>query len=355
MINYGPMIASINLNLTTENDRSYKTTEQANRAIIELNGRFIGKKPIVVMSHIKKEQRRMHKQTMKDAIGPPQGQGLGPGQSNPNYQYHQQQGYNSQSHDSSYGSSSNDSYGGGGMRGLPHRRPGYDGRDPSFNRPVIGAEYEPHHANNQDAEYLNQVRKHQQELQTQESIREEYRMRNRQAERRVPPQIQSQFQNLSPRSPLLLSPQLHSPSFRGPMASPGGGNPAGGFHRLPLDNQSRALSLQQTGPQNQMLRSREYEYPLHNMRSQSMNGFPSLNSSLSNDRHPPLMLDPEFEPSMRLLSMQSNDMISPTNSSNNGSLRLNFPHSQPDSRRPSQLGELELVLKPLPLRCSCGA
>lgn len=280
----------------------------------------------------------MHKQTMKDAIGPPAGQGLGPGQTNPNYPYHQQQSYNSQSHDSSYGS--NDSY--GGMRGVQHRRPGYDGRDPSFNRPVIGAEYEPHHTNNQDAEYLNQVRKHQQELQAQESIREEYRMRNRQAERRLSPQAQGQFQNLSPRSPLLLSPQLHSSSFRGPMASPSGSNPAGGFHRLPQDNQARAL--QQIGPPNQMLRSREYEYPHQHIRSQSVTGFPSLNSSLSlsNDRHnshPPLMLDPEFEPSMRLLSMQSSDMISPTNSANNAALRLNFPHSQPDSRRGSQLGE----------------
>jgi hypothetical protein len=43
--------------------------EQAKRAIVELNGRFIGKKPIVVMLHIKKEQRRVQKQEMKETLG----------------------------------------------------------------------------------------------------------------------------------------------------------------------------------------------------------------------------------------------------------------------------------------------
>jgi hypothetical protein len=38
--------------------RSYRTPEQAQRAITELGGRYIGKKAIVVMLHVKKEDRR---------------------------------------------------------------------------------------------------------------------------------------------------------------------------------------------------------------------------------------------------------------------------------------------------------
>jgi hypothetical protein len=45
--------------------RSFRTADQAKRAIIELNGRFIGKKPIVVMLHIKKEQRRLQKHLLQ--------------------------------------------------------------------------------------------------------------------------------------------------------------------------------------------------------------------------------------------------------------------------------------------------
>jgi hypothetical protein len=51
-------------------NRSYRSADQAKRAIVELNGRFIGKKPIVVMLHIKKEQRRLQKQLMHETIGP---------------------------------------------------------------------------------------------------------------------------------------------------------------------------------------------------------------------------------------------------------------------------------------------
>lgn len=330
------------------------------------------------MLHIKKEQRRMHKQTMKDAIGPPQQLGHPNGS---NYQYHQQQpqqpgGYPNQPHDQSYGNNNQngESYG-GNMRPNSdqrnHRRPGFEGRDPSFNRPVIGAEYEPSHLHSppmtQDMEYLNQVRKHQQELQTQESIREEYRMRNRQAERRMPIQTQGSFQCLSPRSPQLQSPSLHSPQLHSPqlhsprlhsprMHSPGsfgrlmpgpqpqvgsqgpGLSQVQGFHQGPPD--SRPRPPQQIGIPGQMQqRGRDqYEFSHHAVRPPSVSGFPSLNSSMSQERsstHLPLMLDPELEQSMRLLSVQNNE-IHHQSSNGSQSLRLVFPpHSQSESRRGS--------------------
>jgi RNA recognition motif-containing protein len=40
---------------------TYSSAEQALRAIVELNGKFLGRKPIVVMLHIRKEERRAMK------------------------------------------------------------------------------------------------------------------------------------------------------------------------------------------------------------------------------------------------------------------------------------------------------
>jgi hypothetical protein len=51
-----------------ENSRSYKTSESARIAIAELNGKFIGKKPIVVMLHIRKEQRKQLKKLIPDSL-----------------------------------------------------------------------------------------------------------------------------------------------------------------------------------------------------------------------------------------------------------------------------------------------
>jgi hypothetical protein len=304
------------------------------------------------MLHIKKEQRRMHKQTMKDAIGPPQ-QICHPNGVNFQYQQQQQQqGYN-QSHDTSYGNSIPNGENYGGMRGGPvsqrsHGRPGFEGRDPSFNRPVIGAEYEPSHLHppsSQDMDYLNQMRKHQQELQTQESIREEYRMRNRQAERRMPLTLQGLpqggYQGLSPRSPSHISP-LHSPGFGRQMSGPGsqGSNPGQGFHQIPQDTRPRPPN--QMGLQNQMgpsiHRSRDqYDFPHHTVRPPGGPGFPPLSSSMSSERHlshPTLLLESEFEQSMRLLSLQNNE-IHQQPSSGSQSHRLGFPHSQTETRRGS--------------------
>ena len=298
----------------------------------------------------------MHKQTMKDAIGPPQ-QICHPNGVNFQYQQQQQQqGYNNQSHESSYGNNIPNGDGYGGMRGGPvsqrsHGRPGFDGRDPSFNRPVIGAEYEPSHLHppsSQDMDYLNQMRKHQQELQTQESIREEYRMRNRQAERRMPLTLQGLpqggYQGLSPRSPSHISP-LHSPGFGRQMSGPGpqGSNPNQGFHQIPQDTRPRPPN-QQMGLQNQQIggpslhRSRDqYDFPHHAVRPPGGPGFPPLSSSMSSERHmshPTLLLESEFEQSMRLLSLQNND-IHQQPSSGSQSHRLGFPHSQSESRRGS--------------------
>jgi hypothetical protein len=49
--------------------RSYRTIEQAKKAIEQANGMFIGNKPVVVMLHIKKDQRRMQKLVMKETMG----------------------------------------------------------------------------------------------------------------------------------------------------------------------------------------------------------------------------------------------------------------------------------------------
>ena len=49
--------------------RSYRTIEQAKKAIEHANGMFIGNKPVVVMLHIKKDQRRMQKLVMKETMG----------------------------------------------------------------------------------------------------------------------------------------------------------------------------------------------------------------------------------------------------------------------------------------------
>jgi hypothetical protein len=136
---------------------------------------------------------------------------------------------------------------GSGMRGggFDHRdQRGQFDRDPSYNRPIIGAKYEPIHEGHvaslsgellsllfslslphllshplthslslthspslslADIDYLQQVRKHQQELHAQEHRREEYRMLQRQAERRQVP-----------------------PPGRGPQGPSGGPHPLGG-------------------------------------------------------------------------------------------------------------------------------
>ena len=49
--------------------RSYRTIDQAKKAIEQANGMFIGNKPVVVMLHIKKDQRRMQKLVMKETLG----------------------------------------------------------------------------------------------------------------------------------------------------------------------------------------------------------------------------------------------------------------------------------------------
>jgi hypothetical protein len=143
--------------------RSYKTTEQAKRAITELNGRFIGKKPIIVMLHIKKEQRRIQKQDMKDVNGP-----------GGHYMNHfQPQMY-----------MNNGSYDRGPLYMDDHGQ-GFDPRrhpDSPYGRSMIGGEYESSHGGQVDSisaqiGYLHQVRKHQEELHSQELIRGEYRMR----------------------------------------------------------------------------------------------------------------------------------------------------------------------------------
>lgn len=41
---------------------SYFSYEHAKRAILELNGKFFGRKPIIVMFHIRKEERRLLKE-----------------------------------------------------------------------------------------------------------------------------------------------------------------------------------------------------------------------------------------------------------------------------------------------------
>ena len=40
---------------------SYFTLEHAQRAVEEINGKFLGRKPVIVMFHIRKEERRMMK------------------------------------------------------------------------------------------------------------------------------------------------------------------------------------------------------------------------------------------------------------------------------------------------------
>ena len=69
--------------------RSYRTIEQARRAILEANGIFIGNKPVIVMLHIKKDQRRLQKQVMKDTLG--SGMVPRPGGFSPSLNYRLQQ------------------------------------------------------------------------------------------------------------------------------------------------------------------------------------------------------------------------------------------------------------------------
>lgn len=45
---------------------SYYSPMHAQRAILELNGKFLGRKPIIVMLHIRKEERRMMKRIFQD-------------------------------------------------------------------------------------------------------------------------------------------------------------------------------------------------------------------------------------------------------------------------------------------------
>jgi hypothetical protein len=132
-----------------------------------LNGRFIGKKPIIVMLHIKKEQRRIQKQDMKDVNG-----------SGGHYLNHfQPQMYmNNGSYEPSYDR---------GPAYMDDRGQGFDPRrhpEGPYGRSMIGGEYESSHGGQVDSisaqiGYLHQVRKHQEELHSQELIRGEYRMR----------------------------------------------------------------------------------------------------------------------------------------------------------------------------------
>ena len=337
-------------------NRSYKTAEQAKRAIAELNGRFIGKKPIVVMLHIKKEQRRMHKQSMKESIGiapqqvsNPAGHQLRQSPVTQGHGYHHGHG---RGYDQSYAQQFDQSgylgvrNGGGNYETRLNRRPGgagggFDmgrGMGPgqgqgqgSYNRShVIGAEYEPHNVDstsNGIIDYQQHVRKHQKELHAQEMIREEYRIRGRQIGRRhSAPQISELFtdQNEDTRSPEMGNNQ-HIPMI--------------GFPRgYESQNSSQGQNQHQSMAQQQQQHQQEQEQRLrvlsldthdyaansnvryshaqeHGGGTGSVSGVTSIGRSPTDSRrshssiHTPQKYDMgEFDQSVRLLSIQKNEL-----------------------------------------------
>ena len=316
---------------------------------MELNGRFIGKKPIVVMLHIKKEQRRMHKQIMKETIGPLPHQGPNSG----GYQlqqYHikQVEGIYQQGQGAGYEQSYKQNFdpssllgmrnGSSGYESRPNRRPGggdggrYDvwrGAGPgqgSFQRGhVIGAEYESHPTGStSNMEYQQHVRKHQQELHAQELLREEYRMRSRQGERKKSiPQESGLYidQKQGFRSFDMMS-SLQVPTFGYQRSQQG--QEQNGFNPHIQQQQQQHPAQQQRYPimpqQNQNLDA--YDYSNHNApRCPPLPEY-GLGSSISskvianrNDSHlsqssglTSPKYNTEFEQSLRLLSIQKNEL-----------------------------------------------
>ena len=329
------------------------------------------------MLHIKKEQRRMHKQVMKESIGPPPQLQLSPGS-------YQQQQYIKQSYQQTYGEPYNNDNanhlirgvasgpGQGQIQGVQNqgllgvnqigqydqraqRRSGFDPRSPLFNRPVIGSEYEPQQqsqvSNVADIDYQLHLRRHQQELQTQELMREEYRMRNRQAERqaerRQMPPHQGNFlpQNLplglpqgrghqrSPEPGPMNPQQQYQRSMSGQAQIQGVGGQgvgvgvfqqqqaqerlrmSGMVHRdQPIDGYDFPLSGNNSGNgSGNMTPGNRYNQPTSFGSTSSMNNMSKVNDTLRSQSQPPLtssaMFDPEFEQSMRSLSLQNNDML----------------------------------------------
>jgi hypothetical protein len=163
--------------------------QQAKRAIDELHGRFIGKNRIVVVLHIKKEQRKFQKQGIQETRD-----------HNRLSHYHQSSCQNAphtliykKSHPMSQYRAQIHPEGnmrGGGVDHGNHR--GYfDSRDLTYKQPIIGT-ISMSARDGQIAllsaqiDYLQGVKRHEEELQTQKFRREEeYRNLQRQAERQV--------------------------------------------------------------------------------------------------------------------------------------------------------------------------
>ena len=251
------------------------------------------------MLHIKKEQRRMHKQTMKEAIGPPS-QGA-------NYQQYMKQSYQ-QYDQQSYPTDSYDQMR-GGYDHRSQKRPGFDGRDPSFNRPVIGAEYEPQHScshssnhspphmhSHGDLDYIQQMRKHQLDIQTQEAIRSEYRLRNRQMETRQLPQGSAAYlpQRQFPGQGSMgqISPGMGPMIPMGPGMTPGMGLDRGAARSPPATGQQ--LYPRSLPPQRSVGSGSRYA--------------PGSPYVTEHSHRQAQVYDAEFEQSIRLLAQQNNDI-----------------------------------------------
>ena len=189
---------------------------------------------------------------------------------------------------------------------------------------IIGAEYEPHNVDstsNGNINYQQHVRKHQQDLHVQGILREEYRTRGRQIDRRhSAPQVSQLYvdQNQVPRLqemrnnqqiPIMGYPRSHESQSQGP-------NLSMSYAQQQQQQQQRLRVLSLDAQDYPVHCAARYSHTLENgSGTGSVSGITSIVSSPNDSRrshssmHTPQMYDMgEFDQSMRSLPLHKNEM-----------------------------------------------